>query len=246
MDGAEGKIHCGFIKRRVPLVVLTATLGAEWLRLFDHQPEPCPWFPSSLRTSLAFAAALLVGMAVRSPFQNCATLLAVAFVASRIPVTWGAIPEGIVSGGLAWFSWWMMARGVARAILLARVARSHFGLWLLVTGSALAAVWCGFLDPVASRLGWQPRAAGTAALVMRSVGRFTVFALGSAVATPWLIDKRPGSSRVDRTPLVVFLLASSWLVACLAAAGRSGLAVVWGGIGGFAWIASMRRSSPSD
>jgi hypothetical protein len=99
------------------------------------------------------------------------------------------------------------SRAVARLVLLPVRRSKHYGLWLLGLSAGLATVVNLTLEPFASRAGWWHWPVATTALAWYGVswlhfGIVLVLATAAlAVATPWLLVKRPLPRPPDGRPM---------------------------------------------
>jgi hypothetical protein len=230
-----------------------------------------------------FAVLAVAGLARRLPAQNVvavAALLvlaggAVEWISARTDFPLGPRRFGPAAGEPApwpmpwprWF-WWLGAvltvRGVARLIL--RPARSHAWYGFLVLGLAglLAGLTAVLIEPVASDvLGWwrwdmRPGAAASAEIPwLVGMPNMMVALLLQAVATPWLLNKRPVLQPTDWAPLWIWCAGFALLCGAAAQAGRLrwalaeasvgtgvALAAVWAGRYRKAVAPAVTRSLP--
>jgi len=187
----------------------------------------------------ALATALLT-LGGNLPAQNLAALGVIV-----VGIAWGfhSLPEALflrppprrlemVSRALLDAAGILVARGVARRLLMPVRSSPRFGLWLIGTACVLAAAWS-----VPVRLLAFP---GTPPTPVRH-------AAGAAVAlvavTPWILSKRPVPEHIDLRPTVLWSLALGGVAAIGFA---SGLGASWAVLPEFLaaapWIAAALRA----
>ncbi len=196
----------------------------------DHTPAggPLPW---------AFAAGTLaVGLARRLPLQNVAfagvSVLGLAtgleLLNARTGLPFGPRQAAIGAGGevlgmpwftpLIWLCLTLCGRGLARLVLKPLRTATYYGLWVMGLAAAFVVLGWLALTPLASAAEWwQARLAPGVwqwhGLPWLGVPALAVAALLQlALATPWLLNKKPVRQPTDLHPLAVWTALLGWLL----------------------------------
>lgn len=187
------------------------------------------WFDGAFY-SLAVALTL-VSMARRLPVQNVAACALIAASAAGLVTAVGArtgmpfgrfeytftfapallgIQAGVIP--LVWTALLLNSRGVAKLMLRPWRREEHYGYWLLGASSGLAVLAGAGHEAFAVQFrhywiwrGSTPTTDWYGTPWMDFATWLAIAALGLAMATPWLISKRPVQQPQDFSPLWVWL-----------------------------------------
>jgi uncharacterized membrane protein len=242
--------------------------GAAWLLLLRQGLPPSSNLIAALLPILAVVSTI-AGLARALPLGNAVMTAVFVAVGSSVIQAFG-VKTGIPFGAFAYTAnlgprmlsvlpWpapllWVVillnSRSVARLVLRPSRNLRNPGLWTISLASLLAVAADLSLEPFAVNVGhfWTWRAprgipAWYTAPWFNFLGWGAAAFLVLAFATPWLINKRPGSERyTDHAPLALWLAVNLFLVVANASQGLQ-KAVVFGLVTSFVVAAFALRGA---
>ena len=182
-----------------------------WTRLLSHQRSLIHW-PEGLLVLLA-AANTVATLSRELPWQNVlavSVLITLVCGASERLVVLASAPSArLVACGSTWTGLlvWLVAicnaRGIGRLVLFRWRASRVYGLWLIgLTAFMVVLFGIGLRFFCAADLELSPASISWLNLLYWAM----TAALSLVLATPWLIDKRPGQRVPPRQPMISWIL----------------------------------------